>query len=115
MNNHNIPQSLHNHSGPHNHGNSGEPHTLRSPKFTRYAFFLGLILGGAAVYAFLTGALRPNLCQISLSAVGMQMADCPIDPSLPGLLKTTPTPNPMIVVITPTPIIRDKGAILLKT
>lgn len=114
MSNHNIPPTLHNNTG-HNNVSRPEVRQRRSSNFTRYAFFLGLILGGAAVYAFLTGTLRPNLCQISLSALGMQMADCPIDPSLPGLLNTTPTPNPMIVVITPTPIIRDKGAILLKT
>jgi hypothetical protein len=76
---------------------------------------LVLIAGLAAAFALLAGSFRPYLCQISRATVGVQMTDCPIDPNLPEVVSATATPNTQIVVITPTPIIRDKGAILLKT
>jgi hypothetical protein len=87
----------------------------RPPQFNGSVLVLVLIAGVAAAFALLAGSFRPYLCQISRATIGVQMADCPIDPSLPDAVVAPPTPNSMIVVITPTAIIRDKGAILLKT
>ena len=87
----------------------------RPPQFNGCILVLVIIAGLAAAFALLAGSVRPYLCQISRATIGVQMADCPIDPSLPDPIIATPTPNTMIVVITPTAIIRDKGAILLKT
>lgn len=87
----------------------------RPPQFNGGVLVLVLIAGVAAVFALLAGSFRPYLCQISRATIGVQLADCPIDPSLPDLVIATPTPNSMIVVITPTAIVRDKGAILRKT
>ena len=48
----------------------------------------------------------------------MQPADCPVEPALPDdsmALVPTPQTNTVMVVITPTMVVRDKGAILIKT
>lgn len=80
--------------------------------------WLVILVGIAAAYALFAGALRPYICVASRTIIGVQLRDCPVTPELPtepALSVPTPQPNTVIVVITPTTIVRDKGAILIKT
>jgi hypothetical protein len=80
--------------------------------------WLVILVGVAAVYALFAGAIQPYTCTISRMLTGVQSSDCPVTPALPDVptsIMPTPQTNTVIVVITPTTIVRDKGAILIKT
>lgn len=80
--------------------------------------WLVILAGIAAVYALFAADLQPYTCALSRTLTGVQAADCPVEPALPDMsvaIIPTPQPNTIVVVITPTAILRDKGAILIKT
>lgn len=89
-----------------------------APRHNTALVWLVIIAGIAAVYALFAGSLQPYYCAISYKITGVQSSDCPVTPTLPddsALIVPTPSSNTVVMVITPTPIVRDKGAILIKT
>ncbi len=88
------------------------------PRHNTTLVWLVILAGLAAVYALFAGSIQPYTCAISRTITGMQAADCPVEAALPDdsiALIPTPQTNTIIVMITPTTVVRDKGAILVKT
>ena len=87
-------------------------------RYNSNVVWLVILAGIAAVYALFAADVQPYTCALSRTLTGVQSADCPVEPALPDMSVAaipTPQPNTVVVVITPTAIIRDKGAILIKT
>lgn len=87
-------------------------------RYNNNVVWLVILAGIAAVYALFAADLQPYTCALSRTLTGVQSAECPVEAALPDMsVAAIPTaqPNTVVVVITPTTVIRDKGAILIKT